>query len=24
VFADKSNYKSILIDSGYYKEADLQ
>jgi putative multiple sugar transport system substrate-binding protein len=24
VFADKSNYKAILIDSGYYKEADLQ
>jgi len=23
VFADKSNYKTILIDSGYYKEADL-
>ncbi len=24
VFADKGNYKSILVDSGYYKEADLQ
>jgi putative multiple sugar transport system substrate-binding protein len=24
VFADKTNYKSILIDSGYYKESDLQ
>ena len=23
VFADKDNYKSILIDSGYYTEADL-
>lgn len=23
VFADKNNYKSILIDSGYYTEADL-
>ena len=23
VFADKDNYKTILIDSGYYKEADL-
>lgn len=23
VFADKSNYKTILIDSGYYTEADL-
>ena len=23
VFADAENYKSILIDSGYYKEADL-
>lgn len=23
VFADKSNYKAILIDSGYYTEADL-
>jgi len=23
VFVDKSNYKTILIDSGYYKEADL-
>jgi len=24
VYADKANYKSILVDSGYYKEADLQ
>lgn len=24
VYADKSNYKEILIDSGYYKEADLK
>lgn len=24
VFADKDNYKEILIDSGYYKESDLQ
>jgi putative multiple sugar transport system substrate-binding protein len=24
VYADKSNYKQILIDSGYYTEADLQ
>lgn len=24
VFADKNNYKQILIDSGYYKESDLQ
>ena len=24
VFADKSNYKQILVDSGYYKEADLK
>lgn len=24
VFADKSNYKEILIESGYYKESDLQ
>ena len=24
VFGDKSNYKKLLIDSGYYKEADLQ
>jgi putative multiple sugar transport system substrate-binding protein len=24
VFADKDTYKKILIDSGYYKEADLQ
>jgi putative multiple sugar transport system substrate-binding protein len=24
VFADKSNYKKLLIDSGYYTEADLQ
>lgn len=24
VFADKNNYKQILIDSGYYKETDLQ
>jgi len=24
VFADSSNYKSILVDSGYYKEADLK
>jgi putative multiple sugar transport system substrate-binding protein len=24
VFADKSNYKKILIDSGYYKESDIQ
>jgi len=24
VYADKDNYKSILVDSGYYKEADLQ
>jgi len=24
VFGDKSNYKQLLIDSGYYKEADLQ
>lgn len=24
VFADVSNYKELLIDSGYYKEADLQ
>ena len=23
VFADKDNYKTLLIDSGYYKEADL-
>ena len=23
-FVDKSNYKDLLIDSGYYKEADLQ
>ena len=24
VFADKNNYKELLIDSGYYTEADLQ
>lgn len=24
VFADKNNYKEILIDSGYYQESDLQ
>ena len=24
VFADVNNYKELLIDSGYYKEADLQ
>jgi putative multiple sugar transport system substrate-binding protein len=24
VYADKDNYKSILVDSGYYKEADLK
>lgn len=24
VFADKDNYKQLLIDSGYYKESDLQ
>ncbi|MDR2649389.1 MAG: sugar-binding protein [Clostridiales bacterium] len=24
VFADKDNYKELLIDSGYYKESDLQ
>lgn len=24
VFADKSNYKSLLIDSGYYTEADIK
>ncbi len=24
VFADKDNYKELLIDSGYYKEADLK
>ena len=24
VYADKSNYKKILIDSGYYKESDLK
>lgn len=24
VFADKNNYKKILIDSGYYKESDIQ
>lgn len=24
VFADKDNYKELLIDSGYYSEADLQ
>ena len=24
VFADKDNYKELLIDSGYYTEADLQ
>ena len=24
VYADKTNYKAILIDSGYYTEADLQ
>ncbi len=24
VYADKNNYKTILIDSGYYKESDLQ
>lgn len=24
VFADKNNYKQILIDSGYYKESDIQ
>ena len=24
VFADKSNYKELLVDSGYYTEADLQ
>ena len=24
VFADANNYKEILIDSGYYTEADLQ
>ncbi|MBN2735502.1 MAG: sugar-binding protein [Spirochaetales bacterium] len=24
VFADKNNYKQILIDSGYYKESDLK
>ena len=23
-FVDKANYKQLLIDSGYYKEADLQ
>ncbi|MBO7452271.1 MAG: ABC transporter substrate-binding protein, partial [Clostridiales bacterium] len=23
VFADKDNYKALLIDSGYYTEADL-
>ena len=23
-FADKDNYKKLLIDSGYYTEADLQ
>ena len=24
VFADASNYKELLVDSGYYKESDLQ
>ena len=24
VFADKDNYKELLVDSGYYKESDLQ
>ena len=24
VFADVNNYKELLIDSGYYKESDLQ
>ncbi|GAB6277092.1 MAG: multiple monosaccharide ABC transporter substrate-binding protein [Rectinema sp.] len=24
VFADKNNYKQLLIDSGYYKESDIQ
>jgi len=24
VFADKGNYKSILVDSGYYTDAQLQ
>ena len=24
VFADASNYKELLIDSGYYTEADIQ
>lgn len=24
VFADKDNYKALLIDSGYYKESDIQ
>lgn len=24
VFADKNNYKKLLIDSGYYKESDIQ
>ena len=24
VFADTTNYKELLIDSGYYKESDLQ
>ncbi|NLG04421.1 MAG: ABC transporter substrate-binding protein, partial [Clostridia bacterium] len=24
LFADKNNYKELLIDSGYYTEADLQ
>lgn len=24
VYADKNNYKALLIDSGYYKESDLQ
>ena len=24
VFGDKSNYKKLLIDSGYYKESELQ
>jgi putative multiple sugar transport system substrate-binding protein len=24
VYADKNNYKALLIDTGYYKEADLK
>ena len=24
VFADASNYKALLVDSGYYKASDLQ